>query len=138
MTRFATMWIKFMFTLVPCIFSPHWNPAINHFGGFLIVKNKLTSLFLCLSSLIDDNSIGDKPKVAVEIILLQLVTSTATLTMLWCILSSIRGQVQKKTKKNLTSICKTVCDSKILVELSIYWMLSWTLFDLTMTRVHLT
>ena len=25
--------------------------------------------------------------------------------------------MQKKTKKNLTSICKTVCDSKILVEL---------------------
>ena len=82
MTRFASMSIKFMFTSVPCIFSPHRNPAINHFGGLFIMKNKLTSLFLCVCLLIDDNSIGDKPKVAVEITHLQLVTSTATLTML--------------------------------------------------------
>ena len=57
------------------VFSPHFNPAINHFGGFVIVKIKLTSVFYAARGF-------------------------TTLTKLWRNLSSTGGQTHEK----LTSI----------------------------------
>lgn len=45
LTMFASIWINFIFKAVFCVFSPQFNPAMNHFECFLTVKNKLTSPF---------------------------------------------------------------------------------------------
>ena len=41
---------KIMFTAVYCIFWPHFNLAINYFGGFVLAKTNIDVSFLCLSS----------------------------------------------------------------------------------------
>ena len=42
-----------MFTPVYWVFPPHFNPEINHFGGFVIAK-KIDASFLSICALIDD------------------------------------------------------------------------------------
>ena len=38
---FVSIWIKYMFTAVCCVFSPNFDQEIDHFGGFVIVNNNI-------------------------------------------------------------------------------------------------
>ena len=65
-----------MFTVVFCVFLAHFNPAINHFGGFVIVKDKLTSVFYASVLLMLINFVITLSKFPVEIAPLRLVISS--------------------------------------------------------------
>ena len=83
-----------------CLSKPLFIPSIWPVSGLVIVKNKSTSVFYASVLLSKINFVITLSKFACQVPMLPAARGS-TATMLWCNLSSIRGQTHKK----LTSIC---------------------------------